>query len=211
MKKAKKIELTVALEENTDSSSKPSVKKRANSSETRNKILDTADRLFYEKGIKSVGIDTIIAESGVAKMSLYHHFPSKEKLIIEYLEERDKGFFKNFELYLDNETTEDPITEYFSFLKKELFKDCSLHCPFLNVIVEFPDMNNNLHEVIIKHKIKIKTKLQTTLERLGYKNSLKKAEQITLIWHGLLINLQIFGKKYDIENFFELLKVILKK
>ena len=54
-------------------------------SEARQRVLETADRLFYQDGIRAVGIDRIIAEAGVAKMSLYKHFPSKDDLILAVL------------------------------------------------------------------------------------------------------------------------------
>jgi AcrR family transcriptional regulator len=46
-------------------------------SQARQRILETADRLFYREGVRAVGIDRIIAEAGVAKMSLYNHFPPR--------------------------------------------------------------------------------------------------------------------------------------
>ena len=52
----------------------------------RERILQTAERLFYRDGYRAVGVDTIVAESGVAKMTLYRHFPSKDDLIVVYLE-----------------------------------------------------------------------------------------------------------------------------
>ena len=51
----------------------------------RERILQTALKLFYENGIRATGIDRIIAESGVAKMSFYRYFPSKTDLVAEYL------------------------------------------------------------------------------------------------------------------------------
>lgn len=59
-------------------------------SEARQRILETADRLFYHDGIRAVGIDRIIAEAEVAKMSLYKHFPSKNELILAVLKYREE-------------------------------------------------------------------------------------------------------------------------
>ena len=58
-------------------------------SPARARILDTGFRLFYAHGIRSVGVDRIIAESGVAKATFYHHFPTKEELVLAYLDEVD--------------------------------------------------------------------------------------------------------------------------
>ena len=62
---------------------------QAQQSEARQRLLETADRLFYAGGVRSVGIDTIIAEAGVAKMTLYTHFPSKDDLIVAVLQYRE--------------------------------------------------------------------------------------------------------------------------
>ena len=58
----------------------------------RQRILDTASEMFYRDGIRAVGIDAIIARSGVAKMSLYRNFPSKDALVTAWLEDRNSVF-----------------------------------------------------------------------------------------------------------------------
>ena len=52
------------------------------------RIVDTADRLFYGQGIRAVGVDTIAAEIGISKRTLYNYFPSKDDLIVAYLQRR---------------------------------------------------------------------------------------------------------------------------
>lgn len=59
--------------------------KLAAKSQARQRLLETADRLFYQDGVRAVGIDRVIAEAGVAKMTLYTHFPSKDDLILAAL------------------------------------------------------------------------------------------------------------------------------
>ena len=63
---------------------------RPESRPARRRLLDTATRLFYEAGIHAVGIDRIIAEAGVAKATFYNHFPSKDDLVVAYIEEQDR-------------------------------------------------------------------------------------------------------------------------
>ena len=59
------------------------------SSPARDRILDTAFRLFYARGIRAVGVDLIISESGVAKATFYKHFPAKDELVLTYLDRVD--------------------------------------------------------------------------------------------------------------------------
>ena len=61
---------------------------RAEKTDMKERILQTADRLFYLKGIRAIGVDTIAAEIGISKRTLYNHFPSKDSLIKAYLDRR---------------------------------------------------------------------------------------------------------------------------
>src|SRR5678810_1232020 len=65
------------------------VRRPVMSSTKRDQLIDTALRLFAKNGYRATGIDTILAEAGVAKMTLYHHFKSKDELILAALQRRD--------------------------------------------------------------------------------------------------------------------------
>ena len=69
-------------------------------SEARQRIVETAERLFYAEGVRAVGIDRIIAESEVAKMTLYNHFSSKDDLILAVLKYREEKFDGTFEKWM---------------------------------------------------------------------------------------------------------------
>ena len=69
----------------------------AASKTAREKVLDVASKLFYQEGVRAVGIDTIVARSGVAKMSLYRNFASKDDLVVAFLIERNRRFFEWWE------------------------------------------------------------------------------------------------------------------
>jgi len=63
----------------------------------KEKLFQTAARLFYQHGYRSIGVDTIAAESGIGKMTLYRHYPSKDDLIIAYLHDSNRLFWDQFE------------------------------------------------------------------------------------------------------------------
>src|SRR5688500_6664518 len=77
--------------------SDPSLLRRApvKASTKRDHLVETAWRLFYRDGYRAVGIDTILAEAGVAKMTLYNHFTSKEELIVAVLERQHQAFMES--------------------------------------------------------------------------------------------------------------------
>src|SRR3954447_11536840 len=85
----------------------------------RERILETADRLFYQAGIRAVGIDRIIAQAGVAKMSLYKHFPSKDDLILAVLKHREQAVLEFFRSAIERhgKKAKNPLRAFFVALK----------------------------------------------------------------------------------------------
>ncbi|MGH9261084.1 MAG: TetR/AcrR family transcriptional regulator, partial [Acidimicrobiales bacterium] len=67
----------------------------------RDRVLDTAAALFYEHGFHAVGVDLIVARAAVAKTTLYRHFPSKDDLIVSYLERANEQFWAWFDASVD--------------------------------------------------------------------------------------------------------------
>ena len=69
----------------------------AASSDVRQRILDTASGLFYQRGVRAVGVDLVVEASGVAKASLYRHFRTKDDLIVAFLEREDAEFWAQWD------------------------------------------------------------------------------------------------------------------
>src|SRR5262249_45168398 len=93
--------------------------RKRETSEARQRILETADRLFYQERVRTVGIERIIAEAGVAKMSLYNHFPSKDNLIVAVLKYREEGVLGFFRSAMERhgKKANNPLRAFFAALK----------------------------------------------------------------------------------------------
>src|SRR6185437_13687935 len=76
---------------------RPPIAAGAESSEVRQRILDTASALFYARGVRAVGVDLVVEASGVAKTSLYRHFRTKDDLIVAFLEREDDEFWAQWD------------------------------------------------------------------------------------------------------------------
>src|SRR5215471_203252 len=108
--------------------------RRSETSQARQRILETADRLFYREGVRAVGIDRIIAEAEVAKMSLYKHFPSKGDLILAVLKYREEGVLQFFHSAMERhgKKAKNPLRAFFAALK-DFFESTGFRgCPFQN-------------------------------------------------------------------------------
>jgi len=105
----------------------------------RDRILHTAGGLFYEHGIHSVGIDRIIAESGVAKMTFYRHFPSKSALIAEYLASQDRAWQQMLGAFAGDESKPAlaRLLAIFDALSISIRNPDFRGCPFIRALAEF--------------------------------------------------------------------------
>ncbi|MGO4625018.1 TetR/AcrR family transcriptional regulator [Ensifer sp. 2YAB10] len=116
-------------------------------SPARRRLLDTATRLFYAEGIRGVGIDRIIAEAGAAKATFYNHFPSKDDLVLAYIEEQDQLGRKAVS-ELPKQPPLQTITVIFGRISAAVVGGDYRGCPFLNAAAEYPDAKSSVRQAI---------------------------------------------------------------
>src|SRR4051794_5634079 len=135
-------------------------------SQARQRILETADRLFYQQGVRAVGIDRIIAEAGVAKMSLYNHFASKDDLILAVLKHREDSVLASFRSGIERyrEKGRSPLRAFFGALKDFFESPGFRGCPFQNAAVELADPNHPGAEFVRGHKRRFSEFLRELVE-----------------------------------------------
>lgn len=159
-------------------------------SDARQRILETADRLFYQEGIRNVGIDRIIAEADVAKMSLYKHFPSKDDLIVEVLKYRDECMVRFFTQAIEKHSQETPnrLLAFFGALKDLLQSPGYRGCPFQNAATELADPNHPGSQFVREQKRRFGLFLRKTItESFGAKAG-AMAPMIVLLVEGAVMH-----------------------
>ena len=160
----------------------------------RDRILDSASRLFYRSGYRAVGIDTIVAESGVAKMTLYRHFPSKDHLIAAYLERSDDEFWA----WLDGEIAviEEPAAKLgaaFEAVAKLATSARCQGCTFQGVAAEYPDLDHLGHGVAVAHKRRALERFAELAREAGLRAPDDLAAQLLLLMDGAWVANRMFG------------------
>jgi AcrR family transcriptional regulator len=163
----------------------------------RQAIVDTALRLFYANGYHAVGVDRIIAESGVAKMTLYKFFPTKRELISAILEHRDREFQESLRLYVDKERS--PAKKIEAIFK---WHDLWLHelsfngCMFISASIEFADPSDALHVAAMRHKKAIEEFMSCILMRMMSSRAAGDlARQLLLLLEGAVVTAQLSGDR----------------
>jgi AcrR family transcriptional regulator len=161
----------------------------------RGRILATARDLFYRDGIRAVGVETIAAEAGTNKMTLYRNFGSKEELIAAYL----RGEVTTVEAHWDGLTAryaDDPKALILAWLKDMgalMTRPESRGCPMVNAAIELPDPDHPGRKVIEQHKSAMRDRLAAACRKAGLAHPELLADQIHMLVEGAGVCLQSVG------------------
>ncbi|MCC7508176.1 MAG: TetR/AcrR family transcriptional regulator [Planctomycetes bacterium] len=145
----------------------------------RNRLLETANRLFYEHGYKATGINEVIKEAGIAKASFYHHFKTKEDLLIVTLEQRHDRMMTEVRAVTSAGTTAgEKIARIFEWLGTQCSCGSSSRgCAYLNMVSEFRDASCKVREVVRWHKNTFRKYLQELITA-HYRGAAKPEEEL---------------------------------
>jgi AcrR family transcriptional regulator len=153
----------------------------------RDRILDTAFRLFYAQGLRAVGVDTIIAESRVAKATFYKYFPAKDDLIAAYLDRVDgiwTGQLRDAAAAA-GPAPADQLVGLFDALGTACRRDGYRGCAFINAAAEStPD--TPAHDRTVAHKQRVLAWLSDLAERAGADHPERLARVLALLLDGAL-------------------------
>ncbi|MBI3546476.1 MAG: TetR/AcrR family transcriptional regulator [Gammaproteobacteria bacterium] len=155
----------------------------------RDRILETASRLFYRNGIRAVGVDSIIAEADVAKMTFYKHFKSKDLLVLEFLKRRDAAWRAWFEAALSRlaPKVEDRPLAIFDALAERFSSKEFRGCAFINTMVEMADGDHVAHQAAAEHKQKVQQIVGALLSAAGVKKPEALAQAFLLLMDGAIV------------------------
>jgi AcrR family transcriptional regulator len=160
----------------------------------KDQVFRTAARLFYQNGYRAVGVDTIAAESGIGKMTLYRHYPSKDDLIVAYLRDSDRLFWQNFEEITGKAAMpREKLLAFFAALQEYVTTPACYGCPFLNVATEYPEPDHPGHQVAIEHKQSVRKRFRKLAGEAGARKPDLLADQLFLLMDGAYMASRMFG------------------
>jgi AcrR family transcriptional regulator len=160
----------------------------------RDRVLRVASALFYEHGIHAVGIDRVIEEAGVAKATLYRHFPTKDDLIAASLEEANRRFWA----WLDGAVARDlypreALGAIFDAVAKLTASPACLGCAFQMTAAEFPDRSHPGHAIALAHKNAVRARLRELAVTAGASRPDELADGLFLLMDGAFAAARMYG------------------
>jgi AcrR family transcriptional regulator len=153
----------------------------------RERILTTASALFSAYGLRGVGVDRIIAESDVAKSTMYAHFPSKDDLAAAYLRRTDASWRAKLRSAAEaaGEEPADQLVGLFDAVATAYTEHGFHGCPFINAAAE-SEPGSAPHAVTVAHKQAVRAWIRDLATAAGANDPERLAQQLTLLVDGTL-------------------------
>ncbi len=153
----------------------------------KGRILETASELFYEDGIRTVGVDRIISASSVTKATFYKHYRAKDNLIIEYIAARHTRVRANVErMVATAENPEAALRLFVADIASEISSPGFRGCPFINAAAEFPDAAHPVRQIVVTHREWYVEALAQMLRDMGHPVPGDAADELLLARDGAL-------------------------
>src|SRR5262245_50094458 len=157
----------------------------------RDRIVDAAYELFSRDGVRAVGVDAIIARSGVAKATFYRQFPSKDDLVIEFLRQRDERWTHQWlltEVSARAETAEERLLAIFDVLDEWFRLERYEGCSFVRTRLEVTDAESPIRAEATKHVITIRDTVAALAEAAGVPDPQALARQWLTLVTGAVVS-----------------------
>ena len=152
----------------------------------RERLVETAIDLFYQEGIRAIGIDTVVERSGVSKSSLYRTFASKDELIAAFAEEQDRRFWQWWDetVRRHDGAPRAQLDALLAGVADQIASPQFRGCPFINLATEFPQPEHPGTAVACRNKEEMRRRLYNLGEELGARDPHRLGDQLALLIDG---------------------------
>lgn len=158
-----------------------------NTATVRERLLDSADRLFYQEGYRAVGIDRVLAEAGAAKASLYSHFGSKDELVTACIARRTSQAKEQMLAFIEAVPPEQRALRLFDFLIAWGNQAEFRGCPIQHLVSEFPDTQHPARQVAQAHRAWILEKLEEWCQAAAVAEPAQTASALLVLFDGAIL------------------------
>ena len=162
--------------------------------DVRERILATASDLFYQHGIRAVGVDLVVEKAGVAKTSLYRHFRTKDDLVVAFLQRMDEEFWKTWD-EVSQQHPDDGRAELkaqLEWIGERVNQPDYRGCPQLNIAAEYPELGHPARKFAKEHKREMRRRLKNIAEKLKSADPDQLAGQLAVLINGAFVSTPMY-------------------
>ncbi|KQW88499.1 TetR family transcriptional regulator [Massilia sp. Root418] len=173
----------------------PRRRRSADSTDLQQHILAVASSLFYQRGVRAVGIDLVIEQAGVAKTSLYRYFPTKDDLIVAFLQREDVDFWAVWDAVAAKhaDDPEGELDAHMGWIGERLARSNYRGCPQINVAAEFAEHDHPARFVARAHMHAMRERLAAITRRMSVGNADRLAGQLAVLINGALVSSELLA------------------
>jgi AcrR family transcriptional regulator len=164
-------------------------RKAANWVDPKERLLRSAEELFYRNGISATGIDQLLAHAGVAKMSMYAHFGSKDRLTAEYVDRVGRAWCAWFDEQMARGPS-DPVSRLvhvFDLVAAWVARDGFCGCAFINAAAQLNDPSHPAYAVAVEYKVALRARLERMAREAGLERPKQVARELSLLIDGAMV------------------------
>ena len=154
----------------------------ARASAARERLLRTASDLFYAEGLRGVGVDRIVSEAAVTRATFYRHFPSKEVLVVGYLEAVDEAVRARV-----TGTGAELLRDLAGAIGEQLCRPGFRGCPFINAAAEHPDPQDAVHRAVVSHRDWLARTVRDAFAEAGTPDPDDAAQRFVMLRDGAMV------------------------
>lgn len=164
-------------------------------SDARQKLLESTERLIYRDGITATGMDAIVKESGVSRKTIYSNFGSKEALVAQVLQDRDERWMDWFIRATSTGSAAERLLSTFDALDAWFHTKDFNGCAFINAAGEIGDTDNPIRTIAMEHKLRLRNYLLELAKDYGAQNPDKTASEFLILIEGAITVAKVLGRK----------------
>lgn len=168
----------------------------------RERLIGVLDRLIGEQGVRATGIEQVLTEAGVAKMTLYHHFRSKEELVLATVRWHDERFRRDFVRAIEAAASDplERLSAAFDVAQQWIESDQFTGCFFVRCASEYPDPQDPIHRAAAEHKRLFRDYLHEQARLALLPRPRELADQLWMLIEGAITAAFVCGEKQAIAD-----------
>lgn len=179
---------------------------------TREKILETAEQLIYQKGIHATGMDLLVKTSGVARKSIYRYFATKDDVAAAALNARDERWMHWFRTECDKgETPTERVLNMFSTLKNWFQSEGFRGCAFINTAGETGDPEDPVRRIAKLHKQKLLDYIFELTSQMNIEQPMVLAKQLLILIEGAITTSHVMGDMSSADSAKDVVQLLLNQ